>query len=441
MMRISLKQSHVYAGMFAALFLIVAAPAYAQTKQILSVTPPLFQMSAMPGKIWQSTIKVVNGNPYPMTVYAEVVNFKAVGESGHGQFLPIQGGDTEKTTLAHWIDIPGGPHLIPPETAKEISFFVDVPEDAPPGGHYAAVLITTKPSGGMGGGSAVQTSQAVTSLFFMRIEGDVHEDGSIREFRVMDTFMPRPEAEFSLRFENKGNVHLQPRGNIVITNMWGTERGIIPINYESHFGNVLPESIRDFKFTWQTKLSFTEVGRYKAIVTLGYGVDNIKNVSSVTYFWVVPVKITLIILVVLGTFIALIVWMVKAYIRRMLTLAGVPLQERDPAYGDETLTVRALDMWENENAYRKVSAPIRSGVLDLRQRLSTVEESTDVITAIWRFVVQYRYFFMSVLVLTLIITSAVVYIGGATEPNDDYQIIIDEGDVETTLRGGGFEEQ
>ena len=38
----------------------------AQQAQILSVTPQLFQLSINPGEIWQSSVKVVNGNPYEM---------------------------------------------------------------------------------------------------------------------------------------------------------------------------------------------------------------------------------------------------------------------------------------------------------------------------------------------------------------------------------------
>jgi hypothetical protein len=426
-----MKYSHsaLFWGYAVAGILFLFAPlAYAQESQVLSVTPPLFQISALPGDVWQSSIKVVNGNPYPMTVFAEVVNFKASGEEGQGKFIPILDGGVDEKTLAEWIEIPSGPYTIPPERTKEIPFFIEIPKDAPPGGHYAAVLITTKEPESGTGQLAVKTSQAVTSLLFARIEGDVKELGSIREFRTLDVFVPRPEVEFSLRFENKGNVHLQPRGDILITNMWGTERGTIPVNYQTHFGNVLPESIRDFKFKWQSDLTFTDVGRYKAIVTLGYGEDGVKSASSVTYFWVVPVKITLITLSVIVFFILLIVWMVKAYVRRMLLLAGVSVDA--PARGREVPA---------EITYRKVAAPIRSGVLDLRQRLDTVDESVGVMKTVWSFVSQYKTFFVSVFLLVAIFVISVLYIGRATEPNENYRVIIDEGDTETTLSGEDIE--
>lgn len=401
---------------------------HAQESQVLSVTPPLFQLSVLPGDVWQSSVKVVNGNAYPMNVYAEVVNFQATGERGQGKFIPILDSGEDKATLAEWIEIPAGPHIIQPEQTKDIPFFVDVPKDASPGGHYAAILITTQPPAQGEEKIAVKTSQAVTSLFFVRIEGDVHEDGTIREFRTKRNFLEEPSAEFVLRFENKGNVHLQPRGDIVLTNMWGTVRGTVPINNQTHFGNVLPESIREFKFTWQSEFSLADIGRYKAVATLAYGEDGIKSTTATTYFWIIPLKGTAITLAILAVFITLIVWMVKAYVRRMLVLAGVdPDQDKDFS---EIKNSTQLEKRDIKITYKKVTAPLKDGVLDLRTQLHAVEESIDVVKTITQFIIRYKTFFISMCVLILIFITTVLYISNATDENKNYQIKFDEAVVQ-----------
>ncbi len=409
-------------------FLLPSSVSRAQEAQIMSVTPPLFQLSVVPGGIWQSSIKVVNSNPYPLTVYAEVVNFEALGEFGQGRFTPLIGQEKDGSMLASWINIPVGPHVIPNEQSKEISFFVEVPKDASPGGHYAAVLITTQPPENSKERVAVRTSQAVTSLFFARVEGDIDERGTIREFTTANSFLQRPEAEFSLRFENQGNVHLQPKGNIIITNMWGTERGMIPINSQTHFGNVLPKSIRNFEFTWKSDYKVTDVGRYKAIVTLAYGEDGIKSASAITYFWVIPVKATLITLLILFTCIALIVWMIKAYIRRVLTLAGVDVDHMKKSTKPVASLTHVSHATPKKITYRKVAAPIRSGVLDLRHRLDTAHESLDTVKTVIAFILQYKKFFISLLLLIAMFIGLVIYIDHATVEDTDYTIIINEGD-------------
>lgn len=411
-----------------ALTLVCALPMHtsAQTResQTLTVTPPLFQLSIAPGDLWQSSIKVVNGNAYPLTVYAEVVNFAAQGEAGQGRFIPRSGDDTGSSTLASWIELPKGPYVIPQEQTSDISFSVQVPKNAPPGGHFAAILISTNPPNDGSDKSTVQTSQVVTSLFFVRVEGDVIENGDIREFTTSHTFMESPETEFSLRFENKGNVLLQPRGNIVITNMWGSERGIIPVNNQSHFGNVLPQSIRNFRFTWSSDGSITDIGLFKAVVTLAYGEDSIKNTSSITYFWVIPVRATLMTLGILITFILLVMWMIKRYVRRMLTLAGI-----DPNSDMRKVVTERRD---NEHdvrigTYRAITKPIVVGASELKIRLAHVSALVDVFETLGGFIIQYKLFFGSILILIVGFIGVVFYINDATKVERNFNVTIHEG--------------
>ena len=44
-------------------------PVYAQTKNVLSITPPLIKNNVEPGQTWKSYIKVVNNNDNPIDVY------------------------------------------------------------------------------------------------------------------------------------------------------------------------------------------------------------------------------------------------------------------------------------------------------------------------------------------------------------------------------------
>src|SRR5262245_38232469 len=92
---------------FAALLilLVFSVPqALSQQSFSLSVTPPLFRLNIGPGQEWSSSIKVVNSNPYDITVYATVMNFTGQGEEGQGALTPVTEQDPEVTpyTLASW---------------------------------------------------------------------------------------------------------------------------------------------------------------------------------------------------------------------------------------------------------------------------------------------------------------------------------------------------
>lgn len=396
----------------------------------LSVTPTLFEMSAIPEQSWKSQIKVINSNKHPLTVYAEVRNFAPRGELGEGKFIPVYESFTEGSTLAEWVTITHEAIVIPPETSQTIPFTVQVPKDASPGGHFAAIMIGTRPPEKKER-LQLSTSQVVTSLFFVRVAGDVVEEGFIRDFTTEKRFVDSPKATFSLRFENKGNVHIQPQGSIEITNMWGKERGVIPINHQTHFGNVLPNSIRKFEFTWKGESTITDIGRYKAVVTLGYGVDERKFQTSTTYFYVVPVKPLLMVLGSALFIIFFISWCIRTYVRRMLALSGVDVHAYEGTSETRKTFVREGDVLIQKRA--SVKAPLMSGMFDLRGRLARTTAFGDTVRALFGFVVQYKLFFGSLLVLVLIGAVLFNFAREVGKENKDYEVVIENPDQDVTL--------
>jgi len=294
----------------------------AEEKLTLSVTPPLFQLNIGPGEFWASSVRTINTNPYELTLYASVMNFEAQGETGQGKITPIVEEDpgASGNSLAHWIEISKDPIIVPRETSAEIPFSVRIPPNAPPGGHYAAILVGTRPLHDPNEGSSIRVSSLVSSLLFVRVRGEVIEEGNIREFLTDKTFYQEADVTFTLRFENEGNVHLKPQGDISIYNMWGKERGKLFINHKTNFGNVLPKSTRKFIFEWKGEENFFEAGRYKAVTVLTFGKEARQNVSRTTYFWVVPLKP---ILAILGSFILFLtfaVFVIRLYIKRSIAV-------------------------------------------------------------------------------------------------------------------------
>jgi hypothetical protein len=91
-----------------------------------------------------------------------------------------------------------------------------------------------------------------------------------------------------ITFENTGSVHLNPYGELSITNMFGEEVGFIEL--DPWF--VLPQSLRTRDVAWERGYLF---GRYTVTAKINRGYDNVID-EVVTTFWVLPWKI------VLGTF-------------------------------------------------------------------------------------------------------------------------------------------
>ncbi len=357
------KITHSAPALFAAVLalLFVAPFTHAQSSLSVSVTPPLFQLTIGPGESWSSSIKVVNNNAYDVTYYTQLVDMEADGEEGQSKFTPlvdeVRDPSHQTFSLASWIEISGDPVVVPAGRSASIPFTVRVPDNAEPGGHYGAILVGTQPGSVDGSGATVKVSSFVSSLLFVRIKGDVIESGRIREFTTPATLYQTPKANFVLRFENTGNAHLKPEGEITIYNMWGKERGRMEINQGSgNFGNVLPKSIRKFEFAWEGESNPFDIGYYSAVVTLGFGEDGKQNVSAKTYFWIVPIVPLSVGLGLVVLFILLMTWFIRRYIRRSLALESA-------RFGISTSVQVAHQVVPT---IETLVEPLREGVIDLR---------------------------------------------------------------------------
>jgi len=309
-----------------------AIPAFAAGSEdglSLSITPPLFQLDIGPGEFWSSTLKIVNINPYDLTVYASVVNFESTGEEGKGKFTPVlNDSQSGPLSLAQWITITKDQIIIPKEKSVDVPFTVQVPENVEPGGHYAAILIGTQSlDAEQAKGPVLQVSTFVSSLLFVRIKGDVREEGAIREFSTEKQFYQEPKVNIALRFENTGNVHLKPRGEIVIYNMQGKIKQKIPVNEGKDFGNILPQSVRKFDYVWEGDGDTFEIGRYKAVATLSYGSESHKNISQETHFWIIPLKPVLIALGILVFLALIIILLIRFYIKKTIKTLQPPAKQ------------------------------------------------------------------------------------------------------------------
>lgn len=391
-----------------AFLLVLFSPvlAHAQGAVSLSVSPTLFEMSASVNQSWSSSVRVINTNSFPLKVYLSGVNFEPTGESGQGSMVPVFGSESNGSTLAEWFTLPSDEIIIPAEQTVSVPFTINVPEDAAPGGHFAAILVGTRSLTNVDTPAQLETSQVVTSLVFLSVAGDITERGVIRDFVTDQSINESPEATFSLRFENDGNVHLQPQGNITIKNMWGKERGLVPINQTSQFGNVLPESVRKYNFEWVGEWSFADMGRYTAEVTLAYGNQTRQFVTAETAFWVIPWRTLLILLVVLGSLLWLIIWGVKLYIRKMLQMAGITPELQ---YSSQKLK-RSVS----------VTAPLEEGILDLRAEL--IDGEGSLIKRIFILVQKYKLFLIVLSALLVFVVLFTWYLVLALTSERGYQV-------------------
>jgi len=295
----------------------------------LTIVPARFEFSADPGDTIQSQIILINEQKITLDFSASFEKITVRGEHGEPVFTG------EKTGLASWIQASPSKVTLGPGQEKRIPLTIEVPENADPGGHYAAIFWSTVPP--EGGGSGMGITMRVAALVLLRVSGEVIESGEILDFRGHKEIVNYLPINFDFNFQNTGTIHLKPRGEIVIKNIFKKIVEILPVNLEGY--NVLPDSERSFSVGWllnseilQEKGGFLAelkkekagfgLGYYKADLNLEYGEK--KQTSQASFgFWVLPWRILLLSFLILLILIFSIIQVIKRYNAWIITKAGV----------------------------------------------------------------------------------------------------------------------
>lgn len=188
---------------------------------------------------------------------------------------------------------------------------IKIPEDAEPGGRYGAVLVSIRnPDQLMSiepekAKSQVKIISRLAALFYVRIKGDAKQDGLLQDFKTDQKFYERGPVNFSIIFENIGNIHLKPSGKIEISNIMGKSVGEEAV--DEFF--VLPGSVRQKNVVWNREALF---GYYTAKLTLNRSYSDLSD-TMIIHFWVIPWKLILAIFVACVIVVFLFYWIFSKF--------------------------------------------------------------------------------------------------------------------------------
>lgn len=267
----------------------------AEAGQALEIAPPVLNLTADPGQVIDAQIALRDVSPTSLVVTSEVNDFTADPDSENGS-PKIMLDTTERTpySLIDWV-APLPQMTLKSKQVENLPVKITVPANAAPGGYYGTIRFTAKAPDMQETG--VSLSASLGALIMVRVNGDAKESMSLPEFYVSKDgskggFFDSLPIMFTERVKNDGNVFEQPRGNIILKDLFGRTVANINVNLESR--NVLPSSIRKFEqeFTAHDLGNTYMFGPYTAELTLDYGNNHQKLVGK-TSFWIFPWKMIL----------------------------------------------------------------------------------------------------------------------------------------------------
>jgi hypothetical protein len=276
-------------------YLLLSAPAEAQSTLGLSIIPPRVEITVNPGQTLTKEIKIRNESSTERLVTTALKDFVVTDDAGTPLQLDSAQSSQNRWAASQWLQIsPTNLKLKPGET-KSLILTVITPDDALPGGHYAMVIHTPENEAILNQtGAKVITN--VGTLVYITIPGDIKQDAQVKNFSA-PRFSEFGPIDFKATVANLSDIHITPAGSINITNWFGGKTAVLPLNNI----NIFPYTNRDFASTLGKKWLF---GRYQAQLIAAYGTAG-GTLAATLYFWVIPWRLLLLIFFIISTLVLL----------------------------------------------------------------------------------------------------------------------------------------
>lgn len=244
----------------------------------LTVTPVKVSYTLKAGETTRGSITLTNSSEEAVKVELKVEDFIPVAGAEGIQFVGRAPG---VTTVRDWVTLEAPESFVFEKNGtRNIPFVIKAPDNAEPGSHFGVAFFKASKINETGQQLKIGTQVGV--LIFITVPGNRLQKGNILAFSTPEKFIQKGPVPFLVKFENTGTVHFEPKGQIKITNIFGKEVGIVPIEGQV----VLPTGVKDLSATWNTAdLLF---GVYKAQISIKDGEGNELTTKSI-YIYAFPV--------------------------------------------------------------------------------------------------------------------------------------------------------
>lgn len=249
------------------------------------VGPGRTEIEVDPGETVIQEVSVTNRISNDRTFRLVVEDISGTNDGSSA--VTLLGEERGPYSIRDYISFPKETFVLALGERARIPVTITVPPDAEPGGYYGSILVSTvqDPGGTETNMPRSPIIARVGSLFFIRVRGDAVTQGETKEVSLLNDkrWYESGPIEMGILYENTGSVHVNPYGELSVTNMFGEEVGFVEL--EPWF--VLPSSLRVREITWDREFL---LGRYKVTARVNRGYDDIVDEVTTT-FWVLPWKI------------------------------------------------------------------------------------------------------------------------------------------------------
>jgi len=265
----------------------------------LTISPPVRELELPRGSSNSYQMSILNQGNSPVRLILRASPFIASGDTGG-----VDVADDPLPSSQDWIIINPSILTLKSGERREITYTITIPKNAEPGGFYFAITALLAGKSGISGqptdvasGAAVNLN--VASLNLITIEGPVTYNAQITEFSTPKAIFEYGPVPFTARIRNLSTVHIKPILEIDVKNTLDLLNDSETVHIKQQ--NILPQAQRKFEGEFSGKWHF---GRYSATLSGLYG-DG-KMLTYTLFFWILPWKIILAVVLAIAIIVLLI---------------------------------------------------------------------------------------------------------------------------------------
>ena len=250
----------------------LAAPVQADSDSdkniVMSLRPSEQEVELKPGQHFEGSVVVYNVGKVPFQFEASAAPYQVKNNDYEQDFVS----SSESTAMANWISLPETNFTVKPNQSAEVKFTIDVPNDVPGGGQYAAIIIRTDK--GQQHQAGIDVIGQLAALLYGHVEGtELRLSGSVQEYDF-PSLMFGDKFDIKSTIENTGNVDFRVTETLMIKDFFTNREAINPesINESGYpigtiSAAVLPGTARDFTMSWKDA---PQIGLFKVTHTISY---------------------------------------------------------------------------------------------------------------------------------------------------------------------------
>lgn len=273
----------------------------------LGISPISHEVQLRPGHAITGSFRVMNPSKSQtqLEYRISVVPYSIAGDSYKADFDR----HSSLTQLSQWITLTRDSGTLDPGEGVDIGYIINVPQDAPPGGQYAAFLAEIVNDTDISSTSmSIATSARIASLLYATVDGELHSEGFILHNDIQK-FIFNESLKVSAVVKNTGNIHLPATYTIEVYPLFSDEE--VYTNAEKpQTVTILPGTQYLSQVAWEES---PQLGIFRVRQTIAFGAETSTKEKLVflcpSWFFVA----------VMIFFSLCIVWIVyRIYIRRKL---------------------------------------------------------------------------------------------------------------------------